>query len=131
MLLRLLVKHASARGSEPGHRGIAPHLQRYLAADLTRTPPLDELAEVIGLPRFRLLRAFRAETGLTPHGYLIQLRLQRAQQVLTAGHTVARAAAESGFHDQSHLHRHFRRTFAASPGRFARTRNDVQDTPGT
>ncbi|GAB3139559.1 AraC family transcriptional regulator [Microbispora hainanensis] len=100
-------------------------VQRHLAEDLRRTPSLDELAQVAGLPRFQLLRAFRRETGVTPHGYLLQLRLRCAQQLLTAGHTVARAAAESGFYDQAHLHRHFRRTFAATPGRFAR--NDVQD----
>ncbi|MEU8176228.1 AraC family transcriptional regulator [Microbispora hainanensis] len=122
-------------------RGIAPvpirttpagpvaKVQRHLAEDLRRTPSLDELAQVTGLPRFRLLRAFRRETGVTPHGYLLQLRLRCAQQLLTAGHTVARAAAESGFYDQAHLHRHFRRTFAATPGRFAR--NDVQDRRGS
>lgn len=104
-------------------------VQRHLTQDLRRTPSLDELAEVAGLPRFRLLRAFRRETGVTPHGYLLQLRLRRAQQLLTAGHTVARAAAESGFYDQAHLHRHFRRTFAATPGRFAR--NNVQDRRGS
>ncbi|WP_414637412.1 helix-turn-helix domain-containing protein [Amycolatopsis sp.] len=41
------------------------------------------------MPRFQLLRAFRRETGLTPHGYLRQLRLRHAQQLLSAGHTVA------------------------------------------
>ncbi|MCA4725428.1 AraC family transcriptional regulator [Mycolicibacterium fortuitum] len=100
-------------------------VQRHLAADLRRTPALDELATVAGLPRFQLLRAFRRETGVTPHGYLLQLRLQCAQQLLTAGHTVAHAAAESGFYDQAHLHRHFRRAFAATPGRFGR--KNVQD----
>ncbi|MEV4216889.1 AraC family transcriptional regulator [Nonomuraea sp. NPDC049725] len=103
-------------------------VRRHLAADLRRTPSLDELAAVAGLPRFQLLRAFRRETGVTPHGYLLQLRLQCAQQLLAAGHTVARAAADSGFYDQAHLHRHFRRTFAATPGRFAR--NGVQDRHG-
>ena len=100
-------------------------VQRHLAADLLHTPTLDELATLAGMPRFQLLRAFRRDTGVTPHGYLRQLRLRHAQQLLTAGHTVAHAAAESGFHDQAHLHRHFRRTFAATPGRFAR--NNVQD----
>ncbi|MEV0589117.1 AraC family transcriptional regulator [Nonomuraea sp. NPDC050310] len=104
-------------------------VQRYLAADLQHTPTLDELANVAGLPRFQLLRAFRRETGVTPHGYLLQLRLRCAQQLLTAGYAVTRAAADSGFYDQAHLHRHFRRTFAATPGRFAR--NDVQDRYGS
>jgi AraC-like DNA-binding protein len=99
-------------------------VQRLLAADLHRTPSLDELALAAGVPRFVLLRAFRRDTGVSPHGYLLALRLRKAQQLLTAGHTVACAAAESGFYDQAHLHRHFRRTFAATPGRFAR--NNVQ-----
>lgn len=103
-------------------------VQRYLAADIQRTPGLDELAAAVGMPRFQLLRAFRRETGVTPHGYLLQLRLRCAQQLLTAGYTVARAAAESGFYDQAHLHRHFRRTFAATPGQFAR--NNVQGRNG-
>jgi AraC-like DNA-binding protein len=104
----------------------------YLAADIGRTPSLAELAELAGMPRFALLRAFRAVTGVTPHGHLLALRLRHARQLLTAGHSVARAAADSGFYDQAHLHRHFRRTFAATPGQFARAglaRNDVQDCP--
>ncbi|MDQ0381706.1 AraC family transcriptional regulator [Amycolatopsis thermophila] len=120
----VLARYSSTAPDEADAPAVVRRVRRALHADLHHTPSLEELAEFAGMPRFQLLRAFRRETGLTPHGYLRQLRLRHAQQLLTAGHTVARAAAESGFHDQSHLHRHFRRTFGGTPGSFAR--NDVQ-----
>jgi AraC-like DNA-binding protein len=132
VLALVLARHAACGLNRPsgaiGPAALAA-VQDYLAADIRRTPSLAELA---GMPRFALLRAFRAATGVTPHGYLLALRLRHAQQSLTAGHSVARAAADSGFYDQAHLHRHFRRTFASTPGQFARAgraRNDVQDCP--
>ncbi|TYK49655.1 AraC family transcriptional regulator [Actinomadura decatromicini] len=135
-VLTLVLERHATRGralpSETSWPAEIRRVQAYLAADIGRTPSLAELAEFAGMPRFTLLRAFRAVTTVTPHGYLLALRLRHAQQLLTAGHSVARAAADSGFYDQAHLHRHFRRTFAAAPGRFARagrTRNDVQARP--
>lgn len=133
VLALVLARHAACGPTRPsGAIGSAAlgAVQDYLAADIRRTPSLAELAGLAGMPRFALLRAFRAVTGVTPHGYLLALRLRHAQQLLTAGHSVARAAADSGFYDQAHLHRHFHRTFAATPGQFARAgrpRNDVQD----
>ncbi len=135
VLALVLARHAACGPNRPsGAIGPAAlvSVRDYLAADIRRTPSLADLAGLAGMPRFALLRAFRAATGVTPHGYLLALRLRHAQQLLTAGHSVARAAADSGFYDQAHLHRHFRRTFAAAPGQFARAgraRNDVQDCP--
>ncbi len=121
----ILARHARRWSPPDAPPAVVGEVIRHLHADLRRAPSLGELAAVTGLERFRLLRAFRRETGVTPRGYLLQLRLQRAQQVLSAGQPVAKAAVESGFYDQAHLHRHFRRTFGATPGAFAR--NHVQD----
>ncbi|MGW4587557.1 AraC family transcriptional regulator [Amycolatopsis thermoflava] len=123
-LSSVLARYSGAAVAEPAEPATVRRVRRALADDLQHTPSLDELAALAGMPRFRLLRAFRRATGVTPHGYLLQLRLRHAQQLLAAGHPVARAAADSGFHDQSYLHRHFRRVFGATPGSFAR--NDVQ-----
>lgn len=123
VLTQVVARHAEREPPQPPKSTwptAVRRIQDYLAADIRRTPSLAELAEAAGMSRFKLLRAFRAVTGVTPHGYLLALRLRHAQQLLTAGHSVARAAADSGFYDQAHLHRHFRRTFGAPPGRFAR-----------
>lgn len=79
---------------------------------------LDELAALTAVSRFQFLRAFTRQTGITPHAYLVQLRVRRAQRLLRDGHTVAQAALGAGFADQSHLTRCFVRQLGVTPGRY-------------
>jgi AraC-like DNA-binding protein len=75
---------------------------------------------------FALLRAFRAETGLPPHAYLNQLRVREARALLDRGVAPAEAAARTGFADQAHLTRHFKRVVGVPPGAFQRGRGIVR-----
>jgi AraC-like DNA-binding protein len=79
---------------------------------------LDTLARAAGTTKFRLLRRFRAEVGLTPHRYLVSVRIAHARRLLAAGTPISVAAAETGFADQSHLSRHFRDRLGFTPGRY-------------
>ena len=81
------------------------------------------LAGEAQLSRFQLVRGFARQTGLTPHAYLLQRRLQRARQLIGAGTSLADAACASGFADQSHMTRLFVRSFGFSPGSYARLRS--------
>ena len=80
---------------------------------------LVELADLCGLSRFQFLRSFARATGLTPHAYLIQRRVDLARRLVANGTPLAEAAAESGFFDQSHMTRHFTRVLGISPGAYA------------
>lgn len=80
---------------------------------------LNDLARLCGISRFQVLRGFARETGLTPHAYLVQRRLQMARRLIAQGMDLAEAAASSGFADQSHMTRAFVRTYGLSPGRYA------------
>ncbi|WP_307437831.1 AraC family transcriptional regulator [Labrys monachus] len=80
---------------------------------------LAELARDCGLSRFQLLRGFARATGLTPHAYLVQRRIDLARRLIAAGEGLAEAAAASGFADQSHMTRTFVRRYGLSPGRYA------------
>ena len=82
-------------------------------------PSLADLAAVSGLSRFQLVRQFARATGLTPHAYLIQRRIDMARALLARGSTLADAAAASGFADQSHMTRLFIRTYGITPGAYA------------
>jgi AraC family transcriptional regulator len=97
-----------------GIRRVKAFMREELGRDLT----LEELARVAGLSRFHFIREFRRATGESPHRYLMNLRVLRAEALLrTKGRTVslAQVAADTGFFDQSHLTRHFRRTLGTTP----------------
>ena len=75
--------------------------------------------------RFQLVRSFRAEVGMPPYAWLAQYRVGRARILLEQGCRPAEAAAATGFADQAHLTRWFRRVVGVTPGAY---RNSVQDT---
>nr|WP_042197289.1 AraC family transcriptional regulator [Kibdelosporangium sp. MJ126-NF4]CEL22862.1 Transcriptional regulator, AraC family [Kibdelosporangium sp. MJ126-NF4]CTQ90002.1 Transcriptional regulator, AraC family [Kibdelosporangium sp. MJ126-NF4] len=104
---------------------IARTTKDRLADRLLDPPGLHEIAADLGLSRFQLLRAFRDTVGMPPFAWLSQYRVTRARTLLAAGHRPAQAAALTGFADQAHLTRWFRRVFGITPGVF---RNSVQDS---
>jgi AraC-like DNA-binding protein len=81
---------------------------------------LGQASAEIGLSTTHLVRAFSATYGLPPHRYLTGRRLDHARRLLLTGRRPAEVAVTVGFHDQSHLTRHFRRLLGVTPGTFAR-----------
>ena len=108
-----------------------PALRRaceLLGDDLARNLALAGLAAAAGVSRHRLTRLFRAAYGLPPHRFVLAQRIRAARRLLERGAAPAEVAAQTGFFDQSHLHRHFTRTLGMTPGAYAAAlRSDVQD----
>lgn len=80
---------------------------------------LRELAALAGLSRYQTVRGFARLTGLTPHAYVMQRRLDTARSLIRHGSTLAGAAVEAGFADQSHMHRVFVARHGFTPGAYA------------
>ena len=83
------------------------------------------LREAAGLLHFHpayLVRAFSREFGMSPHQYLISRRVDLARRLIVHGRPLWAAATDSGFYDQPHLVRHFKRILGVSPAAFAGTR---------
>jgi AraC-like DNA-binding protein len=91
-------------------------LQDELAGNVT----LAELERAAGVSRHRLSRIFRAAYGMPPHRFQLAQRIRMARQMLERGVAIAEVAQATGFFDQSHLHRHFRRTLGMTPASYAR-----------
>ncbi len=88
---------------------------------------LEDLARAAGTDRFRLTRVFSAAYGLSPHAYLVQRRLNQARRLLSRGESPAAVAAATGFADQSHLGRWFRRAFGMTPAAYRRICTNLPD----
>ncbi len=103
--------------------GLSPHKLRrvveYLSAHLTEDIGLEDAASVAGLSAKHFARAFKQSTGLPPHRWVIERRVERSQSLLTEGGlTLAEIALECGFADQSHFTATFRRIIGTTPGRW-------------
>lgn len=96
-------------------RKLQPVLECLGHGDLAN-PSLAELARVAGMSRYQLIRAFRAATGMTPHTYQLNLRINQARAGLRSGEAMADMAYRLGFADQSHFQRVFKAYTGVTPG---------------
>jgi AraC-like DNA-binding protein len=105
----------------PGRERRAVRLSReYLHEHAAENVTLEALARFAGLSAFHLCRVFRAAVGMTPHAYQTQARVRRAKSLLVAGLPITVVAAQTGFYDQAHLTRHFKRIVGLTPGQYVR-----------
>jgi AraC family transcriptional regulator len=112
---------ARARG------GLAPAVRRrvleLMAASATRHLTIDVLAREAGLSPAHFARAFKESVGRAPHQHLLSLRLERARRLLDApGAALSDVALQTGFADQAHFTRFFKRQFGITPGSLRRSR---------
>lgn len=130
LLGELVLRHASRpRLDRSGFGGrasgtVACLVMDRLGDELACPPSLAEIALETGLSRYQLIRSFRSEVGMPPYAWLAQHRVARARALLDRGHGLAETAALTGFADQAHLTRWFRRVVGITPGAY---RNSVQD----
>lgn len=94
----------------------------YINDNLTADLSLIELARLAELSTHHLLRVFKRHTGLTPHRYVVQRRLEWAQFLLSdPRRNISDIAVQTGFSDQSHFSRAFRYFTGVSPRAFRRS----------
>jgi len=122
-----LVSHLLQRaGSEPlpgRAMALSPHCRRrvmaFMDAHLQEDVGLGDLAAVAGMSIRHFARAFRHETGVTPHRWLMRRRLERAEALLAGSDlALAEVAAACGFASQSHLTKNFRQATLLTPRRW-------------
>jgi AraC-like DNA-binding protein len=110
---------ASAAGSRDEKlSGIVRRLVAYIHENHAEPIRLHDLKQLSNRTIFQIIRAFRRELGVTPHAYLIAVRTDRAASLLLRGGSIAETAAEAGFADQSHLSRHLKKRYGATPREF-------------
>ncbi|MFE2012253.1 helix-turn-helix domain-containing protein [Streptomyces sp. NPDC059491] len=121
--LRGHLRPGIAAGARPAaDPGVAHGLRELLDERLPQGLSLDEASGLLHAHPAHLVRAFSGAFGIAPHQYLTARRVDRARRLLLDGQAPGDVAAATGFYDQSHLGRAFRKIVGTTPGRFARQR---------
>lgn len=95
-----------------------PKIRRYIEEHFAEEIRIDDLREISRLSPFHLIRTFHKEYGVSPHEYLIRVRVEAARKMLKNGLPIIQVAQNAGFSDQSHLTRWFKTHVGITPGRY-------------
>ncbi|MGL4291818.1 MAG: helix-turn-helix domain-containing protein [Phreatobacter sp.] len=103
--------------------GLGGLISDFVRADPGRAITLAEMAKVAGMSPSSFIRTFKRSTGLTPHRFVVEQRVQAARDLITGSDMpIAEIALAVGFSSQSHLGVAFRAALGVSPARFRRLR---------
>jgi AraC-like DNA-binding protein len=131
VLARLITDHSvdarGLRGAGREHVAIIRAME-WLDASPEQNVSICSLAAVAGLSPYYLVRAFHQQVGVPPHRYQTILRVNRARKLLTSGLALSEVAYRTGFYDQSHLTRCFKRTLGVTPGRYSACHAEARGT---
>ena len=121
----LLLDIGKTAKPQPPATGLVPRIvsriREKIEANLDADLSLESLADESGYSRAHFLRAFQAATGVTPHQYVLDVRLRRAQERLKqANSNIIDVAMSCGFSSQSHMTSVFRRYLEMTPGEYRR-----------
>jgi AraC-like DNA-binding protein len=128
----LVARHSSttvpmsrARNEDSAVRRSKDYLDEHYAERVL----LQDLACLTGLSPYHLNRSFCRRVGMPPHAYQLQVRIARAKSALRKGSSIARVASATGFADQSHFTRVFKRLVGNTPAQYWWHSKNVQDCP--
>ncbi|MFA9239294.1 MAG: AraC family transcriptional regulator [Candidatus Paceibacteria bacterium] len=94
---------------------LATNIKKYLDENYLEEFILDDLAKSFDLSVVHLIRVFKKEFGLPIHSYILNKKVHFAKELLSSNLPIIEVAQNSGFFDQSHLNRSFKRIFQITP----------------
>lgn len=115
LVIEVFSKSRAPRFEELISSETVEQMKIYLSEDLRRDLTLHSLSEKLGVNPYTLLRRFKALTGVTPHAYRMNRRIEQARERLRQGMDIVDTALECGFFDQSHFHRQFKAATTVTP----------------
>ncbi|WP_074653347.1 helix-turn-helix domain-containing protein [Terriglobus roseus] len=123
----LLKKYAQFTTLKPPFRGGLSrnrlrHVVAFIEEHLEHDIRLGELAALTGLSIFHFARSFRESTGITPHRFVVQMRVERAKSLLTrSAWTVQQVASAVGIENASQFSKIFRASVGVAPNQWRRS----------
>jgi len=125
-MAHLIMRHADdppAPCKVKVERNCVKRVRDYIDAHYDDAVSLERLGSLVNLTPCYLLRLFTKTVGSPPHAYLTQVRVKQAKHLLDRGNPIADVACQTGFVDQSHLTKQFKRTYGITPGQYLHSLN--------
>jgi AraC-like DNA-binding protein len=116
-MIEQMVRQAGCREERPAGDRIFGLAQR-LVTQPEETLSVAAMAKVACASPWHFLRRFQAETGMTPHAFLLNCKIRHLRALLRGRVAAADAAFRTGFADQSHMHRLFKLHHNLTPRQF-------------
>ena len=88
---------------------------------------LDNLAQKFGMNKFKFIRWFKQNVGLTPFDFIVLNRIENGKEMLNQGKPILQTAMDAGFYDQSHFTNYFKRFVGVTPKTYQTGCNIFQD----
>lgn len=114
----LVTFQSKPRVTPQRHHMLLERAKEYIHDNYTQELSLDQVCQVACMSKYHFLRRFKDYTGMTPHQYWLNHRINRARQALRAGVAVSDIANTLGFNDLSHFNRRFKPVFGMTPKRY-------------
>lgn len=90
----------------------------YICDNYTKDIQLDELSRVAAISKYHLLRSFKSVYGITPYQKVLQLRLEKAKELLHSDYNLEEIAYEVGFSDRRSFTKAFKKAYQAPPSAY-------------
>ena len=90
----------------------------YLEKNYKENISIDDLSKEFDLNPFYIIRLFKSEMNMTPHAYLLNLKINKSKELLKKNYSIVDTALECGFFDQSHFHKNFLKIVACTPNEY-------------
>ncbi len=98
-----------------GYTGLVNDAVGYLHNHLTEKITIEDIATLYKTDKYKLIRAFKKQTGLTPISYLLLHRINKSKTLIAQDMPMTDIALETGFYDQSHFNHYFRKYIGITP----------------
>jgi len=101
--------------TEESNSKLALEIKDYLEQSFDEDILLGDISVEFNLSVVHILRVFKKEFGLPIHSFVLNKKVHHAKKLLSQNLPITEVALQSGFFDQSHLNRSFKRVFQLTP----------------
>ncbi|WP_407305776.1 AraC family transcriptional regulator [Desulfosporosinus sp. SB140] len=98
----------------PKSNALTKKAKEMIYYNLDKVLRLEEICKEFGMSKFQFIRAFKANTGISPYQYFLNCKVEHAKQLIEKNHDIYSAVTECSFFDLTHLNRHFKSIYGTT-----------------